>query len=183
MLFRSGRFEACFTAGSHPSGPARTIPSGSGRLTRPELTRPMDSETFRRFCRKRSERARTLSESRPEAAAPLSFLAEVAEAQASSRLSLASLVSLVRSKGPERLRETAETLDETAIGEAMARYRSREDTSSPGSFFARVLLQPEMAGLELGEASSTSGCCPRCGHLPQVGCLRSEGDEIGRAHV
>lgn len=136
----------------------------------------MDAETFQAFCRKRAERARELGGSRNEAAQALVFLAEVAEAQASPELSLRALVSLVRSKGPEPLRETGEALDEAALSKAMGRYRSREDTRSPASFFARVLLQPEMARGDVMEASSTRGCCPQCGHLPQVGCLRREGD-------
>jgi FdhE protein len=33
-----------------------------------------------------------------------------------------------------------------------------------------------MAQLELAESTPSTGRCPRCGHLPQVGCLGSAGD-------
>ena len=137
---------------------------------------PMDSGAFQKFCQKRAERARNLCGTRAEAAEALTFLAKVAELQASTSLSLASLVALLRSNGPVLLRRAADAMNEAAGREAIGRYRSREDTGSPRSFFARVLLQPEMAQRENAESLSHPERCPRCGHLPQLGCLHALGD-------
>ena len=137
---------------------------------------PMDSGAFQKFCQKRAERARNLCGTRAEAAEALTFLAKVAELQASTSLSLASLVALLRSNGPVLLRRAVDAMNEAAGREAIGRYRSREDTGSPRSFFARVLLQPEMAQRENAESLSHPGRCPRCGHLPQLGCLHALGD-------
>lgn len=139
------------------------------------------------------------------------------------------LAELVGAKGPEKLREQARDYDETACRESLRAYFTGQDTTSPRSFFPRVLLQPAMfnwasavAGSDArgqrpsapssdGSTQSDSACspdekagaesisplrnvelvagtplpggaprpsavCPRCGHAPQAGCLRPQGD-------
>jgi hypothetical protein len=123
-----------------------------------------------------------------------------------------ALAEFVAEKGPEKLREQARRYDETACRESLRSYVTGEDTTSPRSFFARVLLQPAMfawaaavpgsdaeagadsapllrngelaAGSPLpGEPSRSAAICPRCGHAPQAGCLRPQGDGAALALV
>jgi FdhE protein len=119
----------------------------------------------------RASRARVLAERRPEAREALSFYAEVAAFQheADPRAPLASLprlVTLVAARGPDPLRAAARTIDEESC------LRALEDTASPLSFFARVLFQ---TASEPPRGPDPRGC-PRCGHSPQAGCLRPQGD-------
>jgi formate dehydrogenase maturation protein FdhE len=109
------------------------------------------------------------------------------------------LARLVAEKGPERLREQARGYDEAACRESLRAYFTRQDTTSTRSFFARVLLQPAIyawvrEGQRPGfpaeddssrritlpnldrEAPRPTSTCPHCGHLPQAGCLRPQGD-------
>jgi FdhE protein len=118
----------------------------------------------------RASRARVLAERRPEAREALSFYAEIATLQhevdpEAPLASLSRLVALVEARGPEPLRAAARDLDEKSCRRAL------EDAASPRSFFARVLFQaasvpPRGPGRD----------CPRCGHPPQAGCLRPQGD-------
>ncbi len=107
-----------------------------------------------------------------------------------------ALVELVAEHGPEKLRQQARGFDDPTCREALRAYYTRQDTDSPRSFFARVLLQPAMFCWERspredsaeaparrtadGEAAAL---CPHCGHPPQVGCLRPEGDGLALALV
>ena len=141
------------------------------------------------------------------------------------------LVALVLEKGPELLREQARHFDEAACRQSLRKWFTGQDTTSPHSFFARVLLQPvmygwdrsasgesgkpvdgrnavevdrsvlprdaglgissggkrpqlrrafelSMAGPSVPEAGIERGAatCPHCGHPPQAGCLRPQGD-------
>ena len=63
------------------------------------------------------------------------------------------------------MREAARSLDEETCRRAL------EDAASPRSFFARVLFQ---AAADPPRISGPG--CPRCGHPPQAGCLRPQGD-------
>jgi FdhE protein len=119
----------------------------------------------------RAARARVLAERRPEAREALSFYAEIAAFQhevdpGAPLASLPRLVALVATRGPGPLRAAAREIDEESCRRAL------EDAASPRSFFARVLFQ---AASEPPRGPDPRGC-PRCGHPPQAGCLRSQGD-------
>jgi FdhE protein len=117
----------------------------------------------------RAARARVLANERVEAREVLLFYAELATLQndvdpKSPLASLSRLVRLVEARGPGPLKEAARDLDEELCRKAL------EDAASPRSFFARALFQAA-AEPPRGERD-----CPRCGHLPQAGCLRPQGD-------
>jgi len=119
----------------------------------------------------RASRARVLANRRPEAREALRFYAEIAAFQhevdpGAPLASLSRLVALVAAEGPDPLRAAGRDLDEESCRLAL------EDTASPRSFFARVLFQ---AASEPPRGPDPHGC-PRCGHLPQAGCLRTQGD-------
>lgn len=86
------------------------------------------------------------------------------------------LRDLVREKGSGVLKEAAATLDESSCREALTAYLEQSDTTSARSFFARVLLQPHVISRGDGHESHIDNRCPHCGHPPQVGVLRPEGD-------
>jgi FdhE protein len=92
------------------------------------------------------------------------------------------LAELVEKTGPGRLREQARRYDDAACLESLRAFFTRQDTVSPHSFFARVLLQPAMFAWTTEQpqtrfdAPSHAASCPRCGHAPQTGCLRPQGD-------
>lgn len=86
------------------------------------------------------------------------------------------LVNLVLTKGPQLLKQTAQSLDESACRDALHDYLEQRDTTSAHSFFARVLLQPQVISQGLGTESHIDNRCSHCGHPPQVGVLRPEGD-------
>ena len=83
---------------------------------------------------------------------------------------------LVREKGSRVLKQAAEALDEGACREALYAYLEQIDTSSARSFFARVLLQPHVISQGDSGRSHLDNRCPHCGHPPQAGVLRPEGD-------
>lgn len=139
---------------------------------------------FRTRCERRSSRARGLARRHPASSEALEFYAEIASLQrevdaAHPLSSRDALVSLVVKRGPVPLREAARELDEAACEQACASYLEKADVDSTRSFFARVLLQARWAQRpEDAALSSDHGphACSRCGHPPQVGCLRPEGD-------
>ncbi|HJO05322.1 MAG TPA: formate dehydrogenase accessory protein FdhE [Acidobacteriota bacterium] len=114
------------------------------------------------------------------------FCSRIAELQAhvSPTEPLASrrdLIDLVAQIAPAPLRAAAEELDDATCRAAMSDYRSGADTESPRSFFARVLLAPEVASDAVSEPGTAAAhgapdTCPRCDHAAQVGCLRTSGD-------
>ena len=119
----------------------------------------------------RAARARVLAERRPEAREALRFYVEIAAFQhevdpGAPLASLSPLVALVFALGPDPLRAAAREIDEERCRRAL------EDTASPRSFFARVLFQ---AASDPPRGRDPRGC-PRCGHPPQAGCLRPQGD-------
>jgi formate dehydrogenase maturation protein FdhE len=129
----------------------------------------------------RAARARLLARRYPASREALLFCAEVAAFQqeiAGAGLeerfaSRERLVQAVTERGPALLREAARGLGEQGWREALEAYLSRADTLSPRSFFARALLQGSRELRRAPEAGPLD--CPRCGHRPQVGCLRPEG--------
>ena len=86
------------------------------------------------------------------------------------------LAELVLAKAPGPLRQAAKDLNEASCREVLDAYLSQRDTASPRSFFARVLLQPAVAVSRGDSPSGAAHRCPHCGHPPQVGCLRPQGD-------
>lgn len=139
---------------------------------------------FRALCEKRRARARKLAIRYPASTETLEFYAAIASLQsgvdpARPQSSREALVKLVMERGPAPLREAARELDEEACERAFASYMDRTDTESTRSFFARVVLQARWAQT-LEEAAvpllDEPHVCSRCGHPPQVGCLRAEGD-------
>jgi formate dehydrogenase maturation protein FdhE len=214
------------------------------------------SRDFQALGATRAARARLLAGRYPASGEALLFYAEIASLQGRLAGSLPpqqaaghgfaldallpgrqALAELVEGKGPEKLREQVRRYDETACRESLRAYFTGQDTTSPRSFFARVLLQPAMfawasavAGSDTGEQrhsahsadGSTQGeqraggadggrdtgrasvlrnaewiagtpppgeaprspaVCPRCGHGPQAGCLRPQGDGAALALV
>ena len=143
----------------------------------------MVSRDYQALSARRAARAYELAERYPAAREALLFVGSVAAFQQkiepqSPLEARSDLVKLVLEKGPKPLAEEARALSEAACRQALEDYLEQKDTSSPRSFFARVLLQPQMASRnEMLEAGPTGhGRCPRCGHPPQLGCLRREGE-------
>jgi len=86
------------------------------------------------------------------------------------------LRELVREGGSGVLKEAAAALNDRSCREALTAYLEQSDTTSARSFFARVLLQPHVISRGEGDPSHIDNRCPNCGHPPQVGVLRPEGD-------
>lgn len=218
-----------------------------GRFS-PSHVAPRDFQTL---AASRAARARLLARRYPASREVLSFFAEIASLQQGLAVRLpqsetqpaaqrgfaldqlldgrAALVDLVLREGPALLRELARDYDEAACRQSLRKCFTGEDTASPNSFFARVLLQPVMFGWDRSVSSgadkapdgpsgarsetfgvprdagfgissvgmspqlrqafelSTAGAstpaadaeraaCPHCGHPPQTGCLRPQGD-------
>ena len=140
----------------------------------------MASRDFAALSLRRAARARRLAGRFPESAEALHFFAAIAEFQTSvppddplSRRE--SLVDLIQAHGTPLLRGVAGSLDHNRLERAMEAYLSFDDTSSPASLFARVLLQPQADAIPEPQHVA-DGRCPYCGHRPQVGCLSAEGD-------
>ena len=166
---------------------------------------------------RRATRARELAERYPASAEPLRFIAAVVDEQARLEKHIAPfpsprqaaeaahiradpagmvaklaqhsrpLIELVLREGPPPLRDVAQRLNEAGCREALDRFLRLEDTTSPGSFFARVLLQGLWASrpAHSGDASSEreprtssppTSSCPGCGHAPQLGVVHPIGD-------
>ncbi|MFQ5789322.1 MAG: formate dehydrogenase accessory protein FdhE [Acidobacteriota bacterium] len=147
----------------------------------------MVSRDFQALSEKRAARARFLAHRYPAARQVLDFCGDIAAFQQtiptdSPLEARPLLVELVIEKGPELLKKAARELTVTACRKALKDYLREQDTTSPRSFFARVLLQGQMAkaaGIASSEVDRLRGAghrCPRCGHPPQVGCLRPQGD-------
>ena len=148
-----------------------------GRLTSPKVV-PGD---FQALSLRRAARARLLATRYPASRDALVFFAHIASFQAGidpdyPMGAREALVQLVRDKGPEPLRDEARKLTEDACRRALEAYLLQEDTASHRSFFARVLLQPRVHTRTSEPPIPGQRHCPRCGHPPQVGCLRPEGD-------
>lgn len=115
----------------------------------------------------------------PAARKVLEFLAQIADLQGgvdrdNPLEALPGLVSLMLAGAPAKLAAAARDLDREACQAAMDDYLLGGDTTSPRSFFARVLLQPVKFGA-LAHASESSATCPCCAHSPQTGVLEQLG--------
>ena len=141
-------------------------------------------------------RARALKQRFPASAGVLDFCATVAVFRQTiigqaieSRDALvefrSNLVALVNAMAPDVLRREAESFDDDACRRTIEAYWRREDTESPRSVFARVLLgawvrSPAFDPHVDDEPSSSNGDasmrCLRCRHAPGVAVLRPQGD-------
>jgi FdhE protein len=140
----------------------------------------------------RLSRARVLAERHPASREVLELYASVVELQArigprvTARASLCGflgeLLEAIAEKAPPLLREAAQSLHHQGVcREALEAYWRCEDTESPRSFFARVLLGAwaRAAPGELEKSAVRQGSqarCPRCGQLPQAAVLRPVGE-------
>ena len=136
---------------------------------------------FQALAAKRTARARLLAERYPSARGPLRFYGEIASLQqtlsgGSPLAARQPLVELVLAKGPDPLKQTAREINDAKCQQALDAYLNESDTTSPLSFFARVLLQPWVAASPPNPRARGSNRCPHCGHPPQVGCRRPQGD-------
>ncbi len=95
------------------------------------------------------------------------------------------LVALVNSTAPDVLRREAENYDDDACRRTIEAYWHREDTESPCSVFARILLGAWVRSSAFDphvddEPSSSNGDpsmrCLRCRHAPGAAVLRPQGD-------
>ena len=88
-----------------------------------------------------------------------------------------SLVRLIANHRSEPLGRAGEQLDDAGLTTAVEAYW-RGEAFGLEAFFARVLLGPYAAGLETKVAAhgTIPTTCPTCGHAPQIGVLRSEGE-------
>ncbi len=150
----------------------------------------MVSQDFKALSAARATRARRLSERYPSAGEVLGFYAALATFQgrifpeSRDRDTVIAfreeVIEVVVESGSDVLRVAARELDEATCRQALADYWRQIDTSSPVSFFARVLLQPHAARLprisHQRGAATAENCCPRCGHRPQAAVLRPLGE-------
>ena len=146
----------------------------------------MVSRDFQALNAKRALRAHLLSERYAASCEVLSFYAELIQFQGEISARILNwegmlqfrlpLIELVRQRGPQRLREAADQLDENSCRKALTGYWKQLDNSSLTSFFARALLQAYVAANEIQPVATATNRCPRCGHLPQVGVLQPQGE-------
>ena len=145
----------------------------------------MVTQDFQALSTARSARARELADLYPASCEVLLFYAAVAAFQEriySNAINWQklpefreTLTGLVLELGPQALKNAATELDDEACRKVLQACWERQDTSSVLSFFARVLLQP-YAAIHAEPVATRENCCPRCGHAPQVGVLRPQGD-------
>lgn len=98
--------------------------------------------------------------------------------------SFPDLVVLVRAHGPAGLAEQATRLRDspgTEIRRELERLMaSTEYQQDDGSFFARILLQPQAEWFAQARGTQShqvaGNLCPQCGSKPQLAVLRPEGD-------
>lgn len=150
---------------------------------RPLIAAPPSQPDFGTLCARRAARARELAERHAATRQVLEFYAEIAAFQAristeSPLDSRADLVDLVIRIAPDPLQAAARCFDAPASELALEAYRRGEDTESPRSFFARILLGPVAAAGDMDAATGGDPIdrCPRCGQAPQVCCSRTSGD-------
>lgn len=149
----------------------------------------MVPEDFQALSERRAARAQLLAERYPVCGEVLKFYGNLVSFQGdiSPRLDgwdslpgfRTPLVELIRQHGPEPMQVAANALDDENFRDLLTDYWQQRDTSSPASFFARALLQPYAASADPPTATISERNCPHCGHRPQVGVLREQGQ--GRA--
>jgi len=146
----------------------------------------MERDEFLHLCHRRRTRASDLSQRYPASREVLLFYESLVSLQERICFQIRDweslsdfrlpLVELVYHKGPRLLQELSQHLNEEVFREAVQKYWEREDTCSPISFFSRAVLQPYAAVIAVQARSGGETRCSRCGHLPQVGVLRPQGN-------
>lgn len=146
----------------------------------------MKQDEFLHLCNRRATRASLLSQRYPASREVLLFYERLVSFQERICLQIRDweslsgfrvpLVELVYHKGPGLLQELSQHLSEETFRKAVQKYWEREDTCSPLSFFARAVLQPYAAVAAVPARAGGENRCSRCGHLPQVGVLRAQGN-------
>lgn len=138
--------------GSLPSW--EMVPSGSGAL--------------------RAARARALAPRHPQAAEVLELVAAALDFLGDAHPSFddlpdlaARLAATLRDRAPEPLRD--------AVPDVPA-YFQNPDPFDPASFYSRLVLEPWARHTLLQNPEAAPNECPRCGHAPQLGVLRPEGN-------
>ena len=112
-----------------------------------------------------------------------SGLREAVDLDAAER-SFPDLVVLVRAHGPAGLAERASRLRDSPgseiRGELERLMATTDHPQDDGSFFARILLQPQAEWLVRARGAQShrvaGNLCPQCGSKPQLAVLRPEGD-------
>ena len=149
----------------------------------------MAPRDFRPLGRRRARRARELAGRYEASAEALHFAAEVAgfQSEIADRVRdweelpalRGALVKMLAGAAPARLRESVLRLDDRSFRNSLEQYWSREDTASPGTLGARVVLQPYAFQQSSKHGNSLPGRqpdhCPACRHAPQAGVLRPAG--------
>ena len=130
---------------------------------------------------RRARRAQFLSQSYPACSQILTFYSQLADWQGSVAPQVTgfrqiesawpSLLGLAKRAGSPAIREAADRilLDGTSLAKVRQYWDSPSDPSVD-DFFARAVLQVVASHLPEGMD------CPWCTRLPQVGCLREQGD-------
>ena len=146
----------------------------------------MVSRDFETLNKLRLDRAGYLSSRYPASRGILSFFIELVTLQKKIVNQLDQwdslidhrdpFLKLVAEKGPPELRNAGKRIDKLYLNTLLDKYWKQVDTSSSESFFARVLLQPYLIKTGVQRGSNSPNKCPSCGHFPQVGVLRPEGD-------
>jgi FdhE protein len=146
----------------------------------------MERDEFLHLCQRRATRAFHLSQRYPASREVLLFYKSLVSFQERICFQIQDLeslsdfrlplVELVYHKGPGVLQELSQHLSEEVFRGAVQKYWEREDTCSPISFFARAVLQPYAAVATVQVSLGDENHCSRCGHLPQVGVLRPQGN-------
>jgi len=146
----------------------------------------MNRDEFLHLCHRRATRASLLSQRYPASREVLLFYEKLVLFQEQICFQIRdweslsdfrdSLVELVYDKGPGLLQDLSLHLNEEVFRVAVQKYWEHEDTCSPISFFARAVLQPYAAVTAVQARLGAENRCSRCGHLPQVGVLRPQGN-------
>lgn len=145
----------------------------------------MASRDYQAVSAAQIHRAGKLAERYPTAAPVLSFYAALtqfrskifsrAQKFAELPMLLDELVNFVCDHAPANLSQAARRLDQAGFERLLSDYWERRETTLLNSFFARAVLQPWAVGGANEPVAAGENVCPRCGHLPQVAVLRSQG--------
>lgn len=126
----------------------------------------------------RSERARELAAKQPDAAEVLVLMArafEIVDAAGAVKWDdlprlLAKLRAELAPLAPGPLREIRPDAGE------LGRYLQAPDPLMPASFYARLALEAWARHAPIQQQKPKPNECPHCGHAPQLGILRTEGN-------
>lgn len=126
----------------------------------------------------RAQRARLLAERYPHSAEGLLFVARAFEwldaqeapAWEDLPLRMQGLLEAIRGFAPLPLEQAHPGPDD------LAAYLHEPDPLAPASFYARLTLEQWARHAPLHNDGAAPNECPRCGHAPQLGILRRQGD-------